>query len=461
MITIKKDLVIIGGGPGGYTAAFRAADLGINVTLIERETTLGGVCLNYGCIPSKTLLHIAEQIENNAKIKDFGVDFTLHAIDLNKLRAHKNSVIKTLTTGLSFLAKKRDVEIVNGEASFVSNKQIRVKTNDRESIMEFNNCIIAAGSIPIKPAVFPYDDMRIWDSTDALELRTVPNKLLIIGGGIIGLELATVYNALGSEITIVEMVDQIIPGADSDVVKPLFQTLKRQKISIYLKQKVESIKAQKKGLLVSYGGKEELFDNVLISIGRMPNSKNIGIVNTDIKTTEQNFIITNDKMETNVQGIYAIGDIIGQPQLAHKAVCEGKVAAEVISGMKSAFIAQTIPSVVYTHPEIAWTGLTEIQAKEKGIEYYLGKFPFSASGRSISQGNKSGFTKVLFDKKSNRVIGAAIVGPNAGEMISEATLGLEMGSDAEDLGAIIHPHPTLSETLGLAAEAALGKITDL
>lgn len=457
----KRDLVIIGGGPGGYTAAFRAADLGHKVTIIERDNTLGGVCLNYGCIPSKTLLNIAAQIENNKKIKDYGVEFTLKSINMDTIREHKNSVVKTLTAGLAFLAKKRKVEIIHGEAYFKSGKEINITTKEGESVITFKSCIIAAGSIPLKPPVFPYDDKRIWDSKKALELENIPKKLLIVGGGIIGLEMATVYNSFGSEITIVEMLDQIIPGADSDVVKPLFREMINQKININLEQKVESIKAQKQGLLVSHGGKEEIFDNALISIGRVPNSKNIKIENTDVKTDKHGFIVVNDKMETNVPGIFAIGDITGHPQLAHKAAHEGKVAAEVISGYNSVFIALTIPSVVYTHPEIAWTGLTEREAKEKGIKYKLGKFPFSASGRSISQGNKIGFTKVLFSEESKRIIGAAIAGPDAGEMITEASLAIEMGADAEDMGRTIHPHPTLSETLALAAEVASGTATDI
>lgn len=461
MEKIQTEIAILGGGPGGYTAAFRAADLGKKVTIIENRPSLGGVCLNVGCIPSKALLHLAEIIQHSKDAAPHGVTFGEPKLDLDKIRKHKQKVVKTLTNGLAGLAKKRKVQVVNGSGQFISDKALRVATADGEVEISFDYAIIAAGSRPVEISAFPHEDERVWDSTDALELKNIPKKLFILGGGIIGLEMAIVYHSLGSEITIVEMLDQLIPASDADMVKPLLKRLKKSGMTIHLNTKVESIAPKKEGLEIVYGDRKELFDNALISIGRRPNSDRIGLEQTGVAATDRGLITVDMSRRTNVEHIFAIGDLTGQPMLAHKAVHEGKVAAEVIAGEKSVFDPMSIPSVAYTNPELAWAGLTEKEAKEEGIEYTKSVFPWAASGRAISQDSTDGFTKFLFSKESGRIIGASIVGAHAGELIAEANLALEMGADAEDLGGTIHAHPTLSETLALASEVSLGTITDL
>ena len=459
------EVLVLGSGPGGYTAAFRAADLGKKVIMIERHERIGGVCLNVGCIPSKALLHTAQIINEAADMGEHGVTFAAPKIDIRKIEDWKNSIVNKLTGGLTALAKQRKVTIVRGEARFSGSNTMQVTTSDGEQTIAFDNCIIAAGSRVTKIPVFPNDDPRMMDSTDALDLADVPANLLVIGGGIIGLEMATVYNALGSKITVVEMQDSLIPGADKDIVKPLLNKVKGQYEAIYLNTKVAKIEALKKGLKVSFEGKDApktaTFDKILVAVGRSPNGKLINAESAGVNVDDYGFINVNAQMQTNVAHIYAIGDIVGQPMLAHKATHEGKVAAEVISGIKSAFDPMTIPSVAYTDPEVAWMGLTETEAKAQKIDYVKGAFPWAASGRSLSLGRDEGLTKALFEKETGKIIGAGIVGPNAGELIAEAVLALEMGADAEDIGLTIHPHPTLSETLGFAAEMAEGSITDL
>jgi dihydrolipoamide dehydrogenase len=457
--------VVLGSGPGGYTAAFRAADLGQQVIMIERHARIGGVCLNVGCIPSKALLHTAQIINEAAEMGDHGVTFAKPDIDIRKIESWKNSIVDKLTGGLKALAKQRKVDIVQGEASFTGSHTLQVDTPDGIKTISFDNCIVAAGSRVTKIPVFPNDDPRMMDSTDALDLENIPKKLLVIGGGIIGLEMATVYNALGSDITVVELQDNLIPGADKDIVKPLLKRVQGQYKAIYLNTKVTSIAAQKQGLKVSFKGKDApdtaVFDKILVAVGRIPNGKLINAEAAGLAVNDHGFIEVDAQMRSNVPHIYAIGDIVGQPMLAHKAVHEAKVAAEVIVGLKSAFDPMTIPSVAYTDPEVAWMGKSEAEAKAEGIAYVKGAFPWAASGRSLSIGRDEGLTKALFDKETGRLIGAGIVGPNAGELIAEAVLALEMGADAEDIGMTIHPHPTLSETLGFAAEMAEGNITDL
>jgi dihydrolipoamide dehydrogenase len=461
METLNKDLVVLGGGPGAYSAAFRAADLGQKVTIIEKRDTLGGVCLNVGCIPSKTYLHTADLIFLSREGEQLGVNFSDMKIDINTLRERKKKIVGNLTKGLSFLAKKRNVEVITGVGEFMSNSQLKVTTKDGDMFLNFKHAIIAAGSRPVEIPGFPNNDPRMWDSTDALEIPNLPARLLVLGGGVIGLEMATVYNALGSDVTVVEMFDQILPPADKDAAKVMEKRLKKYGVKIITGTRLESISAQSAGLLASYGGKEELYDNILISVGRVPNTDSIGLEKTDVATDDKKFIIVDEQLKTSVPHIFAVGDIVGQPMLAHKSANEGKVAAEVISGMKSAFIAKTIPSVAYTIPEVAWTGLTEKEAKEKGIEYTVGKFPFSASGRAMVHEATDGFVKILFDKETKRVIGGSMVGPHAGDMLTEVTLALEMGADMEDIALTIHPHPTLGETIGLAAEVAHGTVVDL
>lgn len=456
---------MLGGGPGGYTAAFRAADLGKKVILVERYPVIGGVCLNVGCIPSKALLHIAQVIHEVDAINQHGVDYGKPKFDLDKVRSWKESVTKNLTTGLAGLSKQRNVTIVQGVGSFASAHSVLVESDDGSQTITFDDAIIAAGSQPTKIPVFPHDDSRLWDSTDALDIKEIPKKLLIVGGGIIGLEMATVYHAFGTEISVVELMDQLIPGCDSDLVRPLTKRIKKQYKNIWLNTKVDEIKPLKKGLKVTFSGdnapEPETFDAVLVAVGRRPNGLKISADKAGVNVDEMGFIAVNDQQKTNVDHIYAIGDIVGNPMLAHKAVHEGKVAAEVISGMKVGFEALTIPSVAYTDPEIAWMGLTENQAKADGIEYDKGAFPWAASGRSLSIGRNEGLTKILCDKETGRILGAGMVGPNAGELVAEAVLALEMGADAEDIGLSIHPHPTLSETFAFAAEMITGTITDL
>ena len=462
---MHAETLVLGSGPGGYTAAFRAADLGQKVVMIERHERIGGVCLNVGCIPSKALLHTAKVINDAAEMSEHGINFTKPQIDIRKVENWKNSIVDKLTGGLKALATKRKVDILQGQASFVASHALEVKTSDGVKTITFDNCVIAAGSRVTKIPIFPNDDSRMMDSTDALDLADIPKNLLVIGGGIIGLEMATVYNALGAKVTVVELQNSLIPGTDQDIVKPLLKRIQEQYKAIYLNTKVISIKALKEGLKVSFEGKDApktaVFDKVLVAVGRTPNGKLINAEAAGIVVNEQGFIEVDAQMRTNIAHIYAIGDIVGQPMLAHKAVHEAKVAAEVISGHKSAFDPMTIPSVAYTDPEVAWMGKSEAEAKSEGIAYVKGAFPWAASGRSLSTGRDEGLTKALFDKESGRLIGAGIVGPNAGELIAEAVLALEMGADAEDIGMTIHPHPTLSETLGFAAEMAEGNITDL
>ncbi|MEQ1558373.1 MAG: dihydrolipoyl dehydrogenase [Methyloglobulus sp.] len=462
---LKTEIVVLGGGPGGYTAAFRAADLGKQVVLIERYPVLGGVCLNVGCIPSKALLHMAQIIHEAEEFEQNGISFGQPKIDLDKVRAFKESVTKTLNDGLAGMVKQRKITRVSGVGKFTSANTISVETGEGSTTIQFDQAIIAAGSHPTKIPSFPYDDPRLWDSTDALELKQIPKKLLIVGGGIIGLEMATVYHALGSEISVVELMDQIIPGCDKDLITPLFRRIKKQYKNIWLDTKVTSIQSDKKGLNVSFAGKDapesELFDAVLVAVGRQPNGKSIGAENAGVSVDERGFIAVDKQQRTNIPHIFAIGDIVGNPMLAHKASHEGKVAAEVAAGHKAAFDALTIPSVAYTDPEIAWMGLTEIQAKQQGIDYDKAAFPWAANGRSLSINRKEGITKILCEKTTGRILGAGMVGTNAGELIAEAVLALEMGADADDIGLTIHPHPTLSETFGFAAEMITGTITDI
>jgi len=459
---ISTDVAVLGGGPGGYTAAFRAADLGLSVCLIEQSERLGGVCLNVGCIPSKTLLHAATIIEDAAEASEFGISFAQPQIDLDALRAKKEKIIGQLTSGLSTLCKKRKITRIEGTGRFTGNTTLAVTGEDGDHEVNFKHAIIATGSYPFKLPDAP-DDPRIWDSTRALSLDDIPPRLLIIGGGIIGLEMAQVYSALGSEITIIEMESQLIPPADKDVVQPLFLKLKKQ-YQIHLNSRVTDINATKKAIEVSYesGDNTETIscDAVLVAVGRRPNSEGIGLEEAGIELSAGNFIKVNNNQQTNIPHIFAIGDIAGEPMLAHKATHQGKVAAEVIAGHASAFCPLTIPSVAYTNPEVAWMGLTEKEAKEKGIDYQKGKFSWGASGRALCSGAAAGTSKVLFDSESGRIIGAGICGINAGELIHEGILALEMGADAEDISKTIHAHPTLAETFAFAAEMVDGSITD-
>jgi dihydrolipoamide dehydrogenase len=462
---IHAEVVVLGAGPGGYTAAFRAADLGKQVVLIEKHATLGGVCLNVGCIPSKALLHVAKVITEVDEVAPHGVTFGKPKIDIEKIRAWKESVVAKLTGGLAGLAKQRKVQVVRGVAQFTSPNSLAVQTADGEKIVTFDYAIVAAGSSVARIPGLPYDDPRLIDSTGALALQDVPKRMLIIGGGIIGLEMATVYDALGSKISVVELADGLIPGADRDLVRPLAKRIEQRYEAIYLKTKVTKIEAQKSGLKVTFEGEQapepQLYDRVLLAVGRRPNGREINAEAAGLSVNERGFIPVNNQQRTSVPHIFAIGDIVGDPMLAHKAVHEGKVAAEVIAGHKSAFEALTIPSVAYTDPEISWMGLTETQAKAQGIAYEKASFPWAASGRALSIGRDEGLTKLLYDPSTMRILGAGIVGSNAGELIAETVLALEMGADMEDIGLTIHPHPTLSETVGFAAEIAEGSITDL
>ena len=462
---LHAEVLVLGGGPGGYTAAFRAADLGKQVVLIERYSVLGGVCLNVGCIPSKALLHVAQIVHEAEEFEQHGLSYGKPNFDIDKIRGWKESVSKTLSDGLAGLVKQRKITLVQGAGQFTSANTVEVQTEVGVKTISFDQAIIAAGSHPTKIPVFPNDDPRLWNSTDALALKEIPKKLLIVGGGIIGLEMATVYHALGSEISVVELMDQIIPGCDNDLVTPLYRRIKKQYKNIWLETRVTSIEADKKGLKVALEGKSapasELFDAVLVAVGRRPNGKLIGAELAGINVDELGFIAVDKQQRTNVPHIFAIGDVAGNPMLAHKATHEGKVAAEVAAGLKAGFDALTIPSVAYTDPEITWMGLTENQAKQQGIDYDKAIFPWAASGRSLCLGRKEGLTKILCEKETRRILGAGMVGPNAGELISEAVLALEMGADAEDIGLTIHPHPMLSETFAFAAEMITGSITDL
>ncbi|PXV59546.1 dihydrolipoamide dehydrogenase [Dyella jiangningensis] len=462
---IECKLVVLGSGPGGYTAAFRAADLDVDTVLVERYASLGGVCLNVGCIPSKALLHAAAVIDEAEAMAAHGVSFGAPKIDLDKLRDFKTKVVGKLTGGLSSMAKQRKVRTVQGVGTFISPNEMEVQTAEGTKLIRFENAIIAAGSQSVKLPAFPWDDERVMDSTGALELKEVPKKLLVVGGGIIGLEMATVYSSLGSEVTVVEFMDQIIPGADADLIKPLSQRLAKKLKGVHLKTKVVDAKATKKGIEVSYEGESipetTMFDRVLVAVGRSPNGNKIGADKAGVAVTERGFINVDTQMRTNVKHIYAIGDLVGQPMLAHKATHEARVAAEVVAGMKSHFDARVIPSVAFTDPEVAWVGVTEREAKEKGLKVGVGKFPWVASGRAIGIDRTEGFTKLIFDEDTHRIVGGAIVGPHAGDLISEICLAIEMGAEAADIGLTLHPHPTLGESVGMAAEAYEGTITDL
>ena len=462
---LHADIVVIGAGPGGYTAAFRAADLGKQVILIERYSTLGGVCLNVGCIPSKALLHAAKVITEAEDAERLGIVFGKPAISLDKLKTWKESVVSKLTKGLTALAKQRNVKVLQGTAKFITPHLMQVETDEHTQTISFDHCIIAAGSSVARIPGLPYDDPRIIDSTGALKLEKIPKHMLVIGGGIIGLEMASVYSALGSNISIVEFMDQIIPGADEDLVRPLYRKIKNRYAAIYLKTRVTRVEAKKSGLLVSFEGDNapapQTYDCILMATGRRPNGFTLGAESIGIQINEKGFIQVDQQLRTNIAHIFAIGDIIGNPMLAHKAAYEGKLAAEIIAGHKAVFDARTIPSVAYTDPEIAWMGMTEREARQKGIEYEKSSFPWAASGRAISMARDEGLTKLIVDKKTRRILGAGIVGVNAGELIAEATLALEMGVDMEDISLTIHPHPTLSETVLFAAEMAEGTITDL
>jgi dihydrolipoamide dehydrogenase len=460
------EVLVLGAGPGGYTAAFRAADLGRRVVLVERWPTLGGVCLNVGCIPSKALLHAAKVIAESKETGHYGISFAAPAIDIDALRGWKEGVVKKLTGGLSGLAKARKVTVVQGIGRFTSLNQLEVEqASGAKKTVTFEQAIIAAGSEPVTLPFIPHADPRVIDSTGALELGGIPKRLLVVGGGIIGLEMATVYHELGAKVTIVELMDQIIPGADKDMVTPLHKRLAKQYENIFLKAKVTKVEAKPEGLVVSFEGGSapttDTFDRILVAVGRRPNGKAIGAENAGVIVDERGFIPVDRQLRTNVPHIFAIGDVVGQPMLAHKAVHEGKTAAEAASGYKSYFDAKVIPSVAYTDPEVAWVGLTENEAKAKGVKYGKGVFPWAASGRSLSLGRDEGVTKVLFDEATHRIIGCGIVGPNAGDLVAEAALAIEMGADGTDIGHTIHPHPTLSETIGMAAEMYEGTITDL
>lgn len=461
---IHVDVVVLGAGPGGYTAAFRAADLGKQVVLIERYSTLGGVCLNVGCIPSKALLHAAKTLTEAKEASLYGIQFGQPEIDIGRLRSWKESIVGKLTKGLSMLARQRRVTTLHGTGRFVNPHLIGIETPEGIKTVSFDHCIIAAGSSAARIPGFP-DDERIIDSTGALALAGIPERMLILGGGIIGLEMATVYHALGARISIVERMAQLIPGADADLVKPLHKRLKDECEAIYLNTSVSRIESDKAGLQVFFEGEQvpgpQRYDRVLVAVGRRPNGKLINAEAAGVNVDERGFIAVDKQMRTNVPHIFAIGDIVGDPMLAHKASHEGKIAAEVIVGHKVAFDARTIPSVAYTDPEIAWMGLTETEAEKQGVAYEKAVFPWAASGRAITMAREEGMTRLLFDKDTKRILGAGMVGPHAGELIAETVLALEMGADMQDIGLTIHPHPTLSETVLFAAELAEGTITDL
>lgn len=462
---IKTQVVVLGAGPAGYSAAFRCADLGLETVLVERYATLGGVCLNVGCIPSKALLHVAKVIEEAKALAAHGIVFGEPKTDIDKVRLWKEKVIGQLTTGLAGMAKGRKVKVVNGLGKFTGANTLVVEGEKEVTTINFDNAIIAAGSRPIQLPFIPHDDPRVWDSTDALQLKKVPKRMLVMGGGIIGLEMATVYHALGSEIDVVEMFDQVIPAADKDIVK-LFTKQISKKFNLMLETKVTAVEAKKDGIYVTMEGKKapakpQRYDAVLVAIGRVPNGKLIDAGKAGVEVDDRGFIPTDKQMRTNVPHIYAIGDIVGQPMLAHKGVPEGHVAAEVISGLKHYFDPKVIPSIAYTEPEVAWVGLTEKEAKEKGISYEVASFPWAASGRAIASDCSEGMTKLIFDKETHRVIGGAVVGVNGGELLGEIGLAIEMGCDAEDIALTIHAHPTLYESIGMAAEVFEGSITDL
>ncbi|MET0479577.1 MAG: dihydrolipoyl dehydrogenase [Actinomycetota bacterium] len=463
---VQAEVLVLGAGPGGYSAAFRAADLGKSVVLVDSSPILGGVCLNVGCIPSKALLHAARVIAETKEMAEHGLAFGEPAVDLDKLRDWKESVVRRLTNGLAGLAKQRKVKVVTGYGTFASPNHLEVTGDDgSRTVVGFEQAIIACGSEPVTLPFIPHDDERVIDSTGALELGGVPERLLVIGGGIIGLEMATVYSELGSGVTIVELLDQLIPGADKDLVNPLFKRISKRYDAISVTPKVTPVDAAGEGLGVNFAGatapETATFDQVLVAVGRRPNGRAIGAERAGVAVDERGFINVDKQLRTNVPHIFAIGDVVGQPMLAHKAVHEGHVAAEVAAGKPSYFDVRGIPSVAFTDPEVAWVDVTETEAKAAGVKYGKGSFPWVASGRSLSLGRDEGMTKLLFDEATHRLIGAAAVGPNAGELIAETALAVEMGADATDIGLTVHPHPTLSETVGMAAEAFEGIITDL
>ncbi len=464
-VDLECALLVLGAGPGGYTAAFRAADLGLDVVLVERYAELGGVCLNVGCIPSKALLHSAAVIGEVRAMAAHGLTFGEPKLDLDKLRDFKTGVVGKLTGGLASMAKQRKVRIVQGLGRFVSPHELEVTGEDGSKRIRFQQAIIAAGSQAVKLPIFPWHDPRIMDSTDALALQDVPNKLLVVGGGIIGLELASVYAALGSKVTVVELAEQLMPGADKDLVRPLQQRIGKLYQGIHLKTRVVAAKAQKNGIKVAFEGdsipESKLFDRVLVAVGRVPNGARIGADQAGVQVDERGFIAVDKQMRSNVAHIFAIGDLVGQPMLAHKATHEGKLAAEVAAGEKREWVARVIPSVAYTDPEIAWVGITEHEAKEQGLDIGIGKFPWAASGRAIGLDRTEGFSKLLFDTQTQRIVGGGIVGIHAGDLIAELALAIEMGAEAADISLTIHPHPTLSESVGMAAEVFEGTITDL
>ncbi|MFU2058697.1 dihydrolipoyl dehydrogenase [Avibacterium paragallinarum] len=461
---IKTQVVVLGAGPAGYSAAFRCADLGLDTVIVERYSTLGGVCLNVGCIPSKALLHVAKVIEEAKSLAEHGIVFGEPSTDIDKIRGWKEKVINQLTGGLAGMAKMRKVQVVNGYGKFSGPNTIIVAGDEGETTIHFDNAIIAAGSRPIQLPFIPHEDPRIWDSTDALKLKEVPKNLLIMGGGIIGLEMGTVYHALGSNIDVVEMFDQVIPAADKDIVQIYTKRIEK-KFNLLLETKVTAVEAKEDGIYVSMEGKAanetRRYDAVLVAIGRTPNGKLIDANVAGVEVDDRGFIHTDKQMRTNVPHIFAIGDIVGQPMLAHKGVHEGHVAAEVIAGQKHYFDPKVIPSIAYTEPEVAWVGKTEKECKAEGINYEVAKFPWAASGRAIASDCADGLTKLIFDKDTHRIIGGAIVGTNGGELLGEIGLAIEMGCDAEDLALTIHAHPTLHESVGLAAEVFEGSITDL
>jgi dihydrolipoamide dehydrogenase len=461
----QAEVLVLGAGPGGYTAAFRAADLGKQTVLVERYPSLGGVCLNVGCIPSKALLHAAKVIAETKEMGERGLVFDRPKIELPKLAAWKDEVVGKLTKGLSGLARQRKVEVVEGVGSFTGPNQLTVETKNGRVTVSFDQAIIAAGSQAVEIPGFPHDDPRVMDSTDALLLEDIPKRLLVVGGGIIGLEMATVYSELGSEITVVEMMDTLMPGVDPDIVKPFHRHVAKRYANIFLKTKVAKMEPADQGIRVRFEGDkapaEDVFDRVLVAVGRSPNGRNIGAENAGVKVDDRGFIPVDKQMRTNVTHIFAIGDIVGHPMLAHKATHEGKTAAEVAAGLNSFFDARVVPLVAYTDPEVAWVGVTEAEAKAQKLKYGKGVFPWAASGRSLGLGRDEGVTKLLFDEKTERLIGAGIVGSQAGDLIAEVALAIETGCDAADIGLTIHPHPTLSETVAFAAEAFEGTITDL
>lgn len=463
--TVKADVVVLGSGPGGYTAAFRAADLGKQVVLVEKYETLGGVCLNVGCIPSKALLHAAQVITDAESFAKHGIAFNKPDIDLNGLRDWKKSVVQRLTGGLKMLAKQRKIQVIHGVGRFKDANTLIVEGKDSSHTIQFQHAIIAVGSRPTQLPFLPKDN-RIMDSTGALEIQDIPKRLLVIGGGIIGMEMATVYDALGSKVSVVELSPGLMPGTDRDIVAPLQKRVQKRYENIWVETKVNKVDAKEDGLYVSFEGENapkgpERFDRILAAVGRTPNGKEIGADKASIAVDDRGFIPVDNQLRTNIPHIYAIGDVVGNPMLAHKAMPQGKLAAEVISGKKYYFEPRCIPSVAYTNPEVAFTGITETEAKAKNIPYEKAVFPWAANGRSLSLGRDEGITKLLFDKETKRIIGAGIVGPNAGELISETCLAIEMGCEVQDIALTIHPHPTLSETIPLSAEIFEGTITDL